>query len=115
MLSTHWTKLPLPAGIYTGRPASELVLALRALQWDDLPEKHAVTADSGILKPSPEGFRLLGRVLGGDTPLYFGDAESDRAALAAYGRGMFVAIGDILTDAPLRFDTVEEGLAALFD
>ena len=113
MLSTHWTKLPLPAGIYTGRPASELVLALRTLQWGDMPEEHAVTADSGILKPSPEGFRLLGRVLGGDMPLYFGDAESDRAALAAYGRGTFVAIGDILADAPLRFDTVEEGLAAL--
>ena len=113
MLSTHWTKLPLPAGIYTGRPASELVLALRTLRWDDMPEEHAVTADSGILKPSPEGFRLLGRVLGGDMPLYFGDAESDRAALAAYGRGTFVAIGDLLADAPLRFDTVEEGLAAL--
>ena len=114
MLSSHWSELPLPAGIYTGRPAPELALALRTLQWEDLPEERAVTADSGVLKPSPDGFRLLGRVLGGAAPLYFGDAESDRAALAAYGRGMFVAIGDILTDAPLRFDTVEEGLAALF-
>ncbi len=114
MLSSHWKELPLPAGLYTGRPAQELVLALRTLQWDDLPEERAVTADSGVLKPSPEGFRLLGRVLGGAAPLYFGDAESDRAALAAYGAGTFVAVGDILTDAPLRFDTVEEGLAALF-
>ncbi len=114
MLSSHWTELPLPAGIYTGRSAPELVLALRTLKWEDLPEERAVTADSGVLKPSPEGFRLLGRALGGDMPLYFGDAESDRAALAAYGRGTFVAVGDILTAAPLRFDTVEEGLSALF-
>lgn len=113
LLKRHWSTLPLPSGIYTGRPDFELALALRTLHWEGLPGERTVTADSGVFKPSPEGFRILGNVLGGSHPLYFGDAASDRAALAAFGKGTFVAVGDILTDAPLRFDTVEEGLDAL--
>ena len=57
--------------------------------------------------------------LGAKKAIIFGDTASDCAALAAFGRGSFVAIGPILEAQSrhggyLHFDTLEEALHSLF-
>lgn len=113
LLKVHWSELPLPAAIYTGRFLPELRLALIRLGWEDFPLDRAVTPETGISKPSPEGFSRLCQVTGTRLPIYFGDTESDRESLRRFGRGVFVSIGGMLPEAPLRFETVSEALAGL--
>jgi phosphoglycolate phosphatase-like HAD superfamily hydrolase len=113
-LSVHFTALPLPVGIYTGRSREELESALETLGWGDFPRELAITPESGAVKPSPKGFERIARVLGCRHPIYFGDARSDRMALEAYGRGTFVAVGPLLEEAPLRFPDLETAIRALF-
>jgi phosphoglycolate phosphatase-like HAD superfamily hydrolase len=113
LLSVHFSRLPLPSGIYTGRPMDELLPALEMLGWEDFPRDLIVTMDMGIIKPSPKGLERISRRLGCKSPLFFGDTGSDRTAQEAFGRGTFVAVGPILEDAPLRFPDVGAALEAL--
>ncbi len=96
LMDIRWTDIPRPVGIYTGRTDEELDLALRLLKWEDFPREMTVTADRGIKKPSPDGLALLCEWAGAVSPLFLGDAESDRRALENYGRGSFAAIGTMI-------------------
>jgi phosphoglycolate phosphatase-like HAD superfamily hydrolase len=113
LLSCHWADLSLPAAIYTGRFLPELELALARLGWQDFPKERVVTPESGISKPSGEGFARLCRMTGTRTPIYFGDTESDRESLRRFGRGAFVAIGNVLQEEACRYDAVTEALLDL--
>lgn len=113
LTSLSWKSLPLPSGIYTGRPLRELRQALKLIGWQDFPGEMVVTPESGILKPSPDGIGLLCRRAGRNIPLFLGDAESDRQSLAAFGKGIFAAIGDFLPDASMSFASPDEALSAL--
>ena len=112
-INIHWKDFPVPVGIYTGRYRDELDLALKLLGWDDFPSELAVTGDSGITKPSPEGLRILCRRMHKKIPIYFGDAESDRKSLENLGFGTFVAIGKVLTDYPRRYQDLQRALSDL--
>lgn len=113
LLCCHWSDLSLPAAIYTGRFLPELELALARLGWQDFPKERIVTPESGISKPSGEGFARLCRMTGTRTPVYFGDTESDRESLRRFGRGAFVAIGNVLQEEAFRYDTISEALLDL--
>ena len=113
LLACHWSDLSLPVGIYTGRFLPELELALARLGWQDFPGERVVTPETGISKPSGEGFARLCRVTGTGSPVYFGDTESDRESLRRFGRGTFVAIGGLLTGETCRYDLVSEALLDL--
>lgn len=112
-LSGHWSSLPLPCGIYTGRPRDELTLALEKLGWQDFPSHLCVTPEDGILKPSPEGLRLLAERMGSISPFYFGDARSDLEAQILFGRGCFIAIGDVLADHSPHRASLQDALNEL--
>lgn len=96
LFRAHWSAIPLPVGLYTGRTREELDLALKLLHWEDFPPSMAVTSDSGILKPSPEGLALLCTRGGASFPLFLGDTESDRRTMHLFGRGLFHAIGSMI-------------------
>lgn len=113
LLKRHWKDLGLPVGIYTGRFHEEYILALDLLNWQDLPLDSAITADSGILKPSSEGLSLICSRIGSSKPLYFGDAESDRQSLINLGYGNFIAIGNVIRESELRFQNLEEAFREL--
>lgn len=115
LITRNWKEIPLPAGIYTGRPWPEMQLALKVLGWEDFPRNRIIVPEDGYAKPSPDGLGILCERMGRENPLFLGDTESDRSAFKAFGRGTFAAIGDILTDAPLRFDSAEKALEALLD
>lgn len=110
LASFHWRELPVPAAIYTGRPLSELALALKVLRWEDFPLHLAITPDDGILKPSPEGLEVLCERTGRTSPLFLGDAESDRRSAQAFGRGAFAAIGNFIKGGVKNFETPGEAL-----
>lgn len=112
-LKCHWSELGLPVGIYTGRFQPELRLALARLGWQDFPEERVITPESGIAKPSGEGFTQLCKRTGTSNPVYFGDTASDRESLKRFGRGTFVAIGNLLPGEPLRYDLLSEALVDL--
>lgn len=111
MLKKHWSKLGAPVGIYSGRDTMEWELAKESLGWEDFPDEFAVLADSGVAKPSPEGLEILCRRLEASSPVFFGDTASDMQAAAAFGKGRFAAIGDLLPEAEFRYDTTEEAVA----
>lgn len=110
LLACNWKDLALPVAIYTGRFVPELFLALERLGWGNFPEDRVVTPETGISKPSGEGFERLCRATGTRNPIYFGDTESDRESLRRFGRGTFVAIGGLLPEEPFRYDSVAEAL-----
>jgi hypothetical protein len=112
-LGLSWHNLALPAGIYTGRYKYELELALKILGWEDFPSEPAVTAEEGIKKPSPKGLEIICKRLNSKKPLYFGDAGSDRESMEKLGYGTFIAIGDVLKDAPIKFPDVQTALESL--
>ena len=107
MLSFHWSKLPLPVGIYTGRNLIEWDLAKKALGWHDFPEDRIIHSDMGIYKPSPEGLEILSKRLGCENPLFFGDTGSDMKAQSSFGKGYFVAVGRLLPEAKYVYDSTE--------
>ena len=113
MLPVHWSQLPLPVGIYTGRDAREWGFAKKMLKWEDFPDHLVVHSDSGIRKPSPEGFEVLCSRMGCERPLFFGDTASDEKAQSAFGRGFFVAIGELLPESELHFDDPVTALESL--
>jgi len=113
LLECHWRDLALPAAIYTGRFLPELGLALSRLGWEDFPADRVVTPETGISKPSGEGFERLCSLTGASVPVYFGDTESDRESLRRFGRGHFVAIGGLLHGEPCRYDSIREALEDL--
>ena len=113
MLHVHWSGLPLPAYVYTGRNTREWRLAQKILRWEDFPDERIVNKDSGIVKPSPAGLARICERFGHERPLFFGDTASDRKSHEAFDRGWFVAIGDLLPDEPLRFSSVGEALREL--
>lgn len=113
MLRCHWRELPLPAAVYTGRNGAEWELGKKTLGWEDFPDRLVINSDSGIRKPSPEGLRLLCERLGAVKPAFFGDTGSDMQAATAFGRGYFVAVGDLLPDAAHIYETPEKALEAL--
>lgn len=115
MLKTHWRDLPLPAYIYTGRNTREWRLAQKTLRWEDFPDERVVNKDSGIAKPSPAGLADICSRFGHDRPVFFGDTASDRIAAKAFGKGWFIAIGDLLPDEPLRYESVEDALRELIE
>lgn len=110
LIRRSFREIPLPVGIYTGRPWRELDLAFRLLGWEDFPREMVVPMDSGILKPSPLGLEVLCQRMNASNPTFFGDSESDRAAHQAFGRGLFLAVGDRPKGCHRRFSSVEEGL-----
>lgn len=113
LLNCHWSDLSRPAAIYTGRFLPELELALARLGWEDFPIDRIVTPETGISKPSGEGFARLCRTTGTRNPVYFGDTESDRESLRRFGKGTFVAIGNLLPEETCRYDLVSEALMDL--
>jgi len=113
MLRCHWKKLPLAAAVYTGRDAIEWELAKKTLGWEDFLENLVIHSDSGIKKPSPDGLEILCRRLGAEKPAFFGDTASDMHAQRAFGRGYFVAIGDLLHEAAHIYETPEQALEEL--
>lgn len=115
MLRCHWKELPLPAAIYTGRNGEEWALAKQTLGWEDFPESLVVNSDSGLIKPSPGGLSLLCERLGSSNPVFFGDTGSDIKASQAFGKGYFVAVGDLLPEAEYSYETPEEALKALLN
>ncbi|MDR3254045.1 MAG: HAD family hydrolase [Synergistaceae bacterium] len=110
LLRSHWRSLPLPAYIYTGRNGAEWGLAKEILSWEDFPDERVIGFDSGIRKPSPRGLFSLCDAFGHERPMFFGDTASDRKAWEAFGKGHFVAIGDILRDDKPNFANVEDAL-----
>lgn len=112
-LKKDWKDLGLPVGVYTGRSPDEFTLAKHKLNWHDFPDRMLVSSGQGILKPSPLGLELLCERAGAESPLFFGDTASDRAAWRNFGRGTFVAIGPILKGEKDHYDTVEQALADL--
>ena len=115
MLHCHWRELPLPVGIYTGRNLAEWELAKESLGWQDFPIEQVIHSDSGILKPSPSGLEILCKNLGANAPLFFGDTASDIKAYTAFGKGRFVAIGDLLPEADLIYNDTEDALEMLLN
>ncbi len=113
LLHAHWSDLPLPAYVYTGRNTREWRLAQMALRWEDFPDERIVNKDSGITKPSPEGLARICERFGHERPLFFGDTASDRSSHRAFGRGWFVSIGDLMPDEPLHFSSAAEALREL--
>jgi phosphoglycolate phosphatase-like HAD superfamily hydrolase len=113
LLAHHWSELALPAAIYTGRFLPELALALERLGWQDFPKDRVITPESGICKPSGEGFARLCEKTGTSTPIYFGDTESDRESLRRFGRGTFVAIGGLLLGEEYGYGRVSDALEDL--
>ena len=110
MISMHWSSLPVPSGIYTGRSAKELSPALERIGWQDFPQRMIITSDSGITKPSPLGLKILCDATGASNPLFLGDTQSDRQTVQSFGRGEFAAIGSFLQDERNRYATTEEAL-----
>jgi len=115
MLRCDWKALPLPVGIYTGRNITEWELAKERLQWPDFPLENVIHSDSGILKPSPEGLKVLCEKLGAEHPIFFGDTASDIKAYNAFGKGLFVAIGRLLPEAGLIYNDTQEAVESLLN
>ncbi|MDR2780028.1 MAG: HAD family hydrolase [Synergistaceae bacterium] len=115
MLDIHWSLLPLPPYIYTGRDEKEWRLAQKTLQWDDFPDDRVVQVDMGIKKPSPEGLEYISRVFGHERPIFFGDTMSDFMSSEAFGRGWFAAVGDMIPKASLRFPDIQTALSQTLD
>jgi phosphoglycolate phosphatase-like HAD superfamily hydrolase len=113
LLEAHWRLLPLPVYIYTGRDLKEWRLAQASLNWLDFPDDRAIHVDTGMKKPSPEGLEYICRKFGHKRPMFFGDTMSDKLAFDAFGHGWFIAIGDMLPDAELRFPDVTTALSSL--
>lgn len=113
MISKKWNELPLPVAVYSGRNAPEWELAKSSLGWCDFPDDLIIHMDSGITKPSPKGLEILCDRLGAASPYFFGDTAADAKALSAFGRGKFVAIGELLPESELIFKSADDALAAL--
>lgn len=113
MLDVHWSALPLPVYIYTGRDSKEWAAGKKTLGWIDFPDERAVLFDSGMLKPSPAGLEYICKKFGHSNPLFFGDTMSDKLSHIAFGRGEFVAIGKILQGEANRFDNVKQALISM--
>ena len=109
LLHKNWRDLPLPVGLYTGRDLAELACAYKSLGWEAFPPENVIHRETGICKPSPLGLELLCKRFGAQNPLYFGDTASDLLAYKAFGKGSFVAIGELL-DVPHRFANCDEAL-----
>lgn len=112
-LKRDWKELALPVYIYTGRDMREWGAAKDVLGWLDFPDERVVARDSGMMKPSPSGLAHICRTFGHTSPAFFGDTASDRMALESFGRGAFIAIGDLLSDADIHYDTVSEAVSDL--
>ncbi len=109
----HWSSLSLPSAIYTGRPETELRLALGTLGWEDFPRDRCITPDSGISKPSPEGLEILAERMQSRHPAFFGDSQSDAQAFRSYGRGSFFAIGSLIPNMSHWHASLDEALENL--
>lgn len=114
MVNCHWSELPLPVGIYTGRNLAEFELAKKSLNWEDFPMDLVIHYDSGIEKPSAEGLRILSEKMRSTNPYFLGDTASDMISHSSYGIGKFLAIGDLLPEAELIFQRTEEALSYIF-
>jgi phosphoglycolate phosphatase-like HAD superfamily hydrolase len=113
MLNAHWSELPLPAYIYTGRGRGEWQLAKKIMSWEGFPDERVVSSDSGVIKPSPNGLSLICEKFGHEHPIFFGDTASDKMSFDAFGRGRFAAIGEILRDEKPNFASVGDALFQL--
>jgi hypothetical protein len=113
LLEAGWRQLPHPVYVYTGRNLKEWRLAKETLDWRDFPDDRAVHADTGIKKPSPEGLEYICRKFGHERPMFFGDTMSDKLSFDAFGRGWFVAIGDMLPECKPAFPDAAAALRRL--
>lgn len=113
LIHSNWRDLPLPVYIYSGRDLAEWEPGKKILGWEDFPDDRVVHRGTGMIKPSPEGLFYLCRTFGHDCPLFFGDTMSDKLAHKAFGKGAFVAIGDILSDEQLSYPDADSALADL--
>jgi phosphoglycolate phosphatase-like HAD superfamily hydrolase len=115
MIEADWRRLPLPAYIYTGRYAAEWRLAQHTLSWLDFPDERVVVIDMGIKKPSARGLEYICRKFGHERPVYFGDTAGDKLSHDEFGRGWFVAIGERIPDARVRFPDVKTALRVILN
>jgi phosphoglycolate phosphatase-like HAD superfamily hydrolase len=114
MIRAHWSEFPLPAYVFTGRSSLEWEFAKDILSWNDFPDERIVNSDSGMLKPSPDGLEFICKNFGHKRPVFFGDTSSDMMSFEAFGRGKFVAIGQILNKWDPNFPRVSDALLDLF-
>lgn len=112
LLRHHWRDLPLPCGIYTGRFASEVQLALEMLNWQDFP-RELIISDEDYHKPDPRGLEVLCQRLAVQNPLFFGDTMSDWQTRESFGCGTFVAIGPLIERHSPQFPSIEDALTSL--
>jgi len=113
LVNWHWNALPLPSAIYTGRPETELRLALQILGWKDFPRDRCITPDSGIAKPSPKGLEVLAEKMHSRHPAFFGDSQSDIQAFLSYGKGCFFAIGSLIPGISTCYPSLDKALESL--
>jgi HAD superfamily hydrolase (TIGR01548 family) len=73
--------------IYTGRNGAETQLVLnRAGLAKFFPDNRKVTADSGFIKPNPEGLKLLLPPMGRDQVVFLGDTLDDLRTVQNFRR-----------------------------
>jgi hypothetical protein len=113
LIDGDWKNLPLPAYIYTGRNLREWRAAQRVLGWQDFPDDRVAHSDLGMLKPSPAGLEYICDRFGHRSPIFFGDTMSDKKASDAFGKGLFFAIGPLLTEEPHNFPSVRDAISQL--
>lgn len=114
MLRVDWKDLPLPPYIYTGRDLAEWELAKDVLKWHDFPTERVVHSKSGMTKPSPAGLEYICKTFGAERPVFFGDTMSDKRAADAFGRCVFVGIGDLIAnDAKISCRDIERAIEIL--
>ncbi len=100
----RWDKLPLPAGVVTALDREKADKALAALKWTNGPVGRAVDAPA---------LDSICRALGARRPLLLGASAASRDALAAFGRGDFVAVGYGVPGCPVRFTSAADALRAI--
>ncbi|MCL2684461.1 MAG: hypothetical protein FWE55_04385 [Synergistaceae bacterium] len=118
-IESHWSELPLPVYIYTGREMKEWRFARNILGWEDFPDERIIHLDTGIHKPSPKGLEVICSKFRHERPIFFGDTMSDKLSYDAFGRGWFAVIGDtlkdeLLNDRCLHFPDVKTALSLIF-
>ena len=104
-----WSELRLPVAVCTPRGKRAAMSALSAVGWGDFPASRIIYGDA--YKPS--SIASLCAKSGCTWPLYLGALPSDRSLAAAYGKGDFITIGNIITPSAIRFSSAADALRAI--
>ena len=101
----RWDKLPLPAAVVSSLDRETAGVALKALGWDDLPASRLCLGEGALESAC--------RSLGCRWPLVLASSPSVRDMAVRLDRGDFVAVGQGLSDCPIRFSGVADALRAI--